>query len=99
MRGTRRERLRAGSNLQPEDGEVMPKSAKVRITGHQGSLVFDGQGRSKAIDIAELVLGLNLGGAECSLGRGVHQQHTRCMHSAAACDGSVATIRAKDSAV
>src|SRR5437016_13716993 len=49
MRGTRRERLRAGSNLQPEHREVMPKSAKVRITGHQGSRVFDGQGRSKAI--------------------------------------------------
>jgi len=68
MRGTRRERLRAGSNLQPEHREVMTKSAKVRITGHQCSLVFDGQGRSKAVDIVELVLGLDLGGTETLFG-------------------------------
>jgi hypothetical protein len=46
----------------------MTKSAKVRITGHQCSLVFDGQGRGKAVDIVELVLGLDLGGMERPLG-------------------------------
>src|SRR2546427_13204661 len=71
MRGTRRERVRAGLSLQPEHREVMAKSAKVGGTGHQCSLVFDGQGRSKPVDIVELVLGLVLGGTELSLGRGV----------------------------
>src|SRR6184192_137470 len=82
MRGTRRERLRAGLSLQPEHREVMAKSAKVGVTGHQCSLVFDGQGRSKAVDIVELVLGLDLDGTERSLGCGVHQADGQCMHSA-----------------
>src|SRR2546427_6414021 len=90
---------RAGSNLQPEHREVMAKSAKVRITGHQCSLVFDGQGRSKAVDTVELVLGLDLGGTERSLGCGVHQADGQCMHSAHGCDRSVQPMSAKDSAI
>src|SRR5439155_2415496 len=73
--------------------------AKVRITGHQCSLVFDGQGRSKAVDTVELVLGLDLGGTERSLGCGVHQADGQCMHSAHGCDRSVQPMSAKDSAI
>src|SRR5213080_1279003 len=77
----------------------MTKSAKVRVTGHQCSFVFDGQGRSKAVDIVELVLGLDLGGTERSLGCGVHQADGQCMHSAHGCDRSVQPMFAKDSAI
>ena len=76
----------------------MTQSAKVRITGHQRGLVLDCQGRSKAVHIIKLVLGLDVTSTERSLRRRLYQTDGQWMHGAHGCHRSVQAMFAKNPA-